>query len=371
MLPEGKHEIKALKQRLVAANARASSAMLVMDSALEIENSMRTMLDVAIRNNENAKKNVERASEHLGDSLKEVREVEEVLKEAEERWEVVDVDAMSPSAASAKRRKVSESLEGVRLTAVAPPTQRKGLVSPSESVHADLQINARVAATAAQSTHCDGAIRGAAGVSNGSAAEINKSKGDNSGVLVAASAKRRKVLKSPEGIQLTAVAAPTQRNGSMSREGVHIDSQINARVAETAAQSTHRDGAIRGAAGVSNGSAAKINKSKGGNSGGLGAVVEGCGLLEVNGVFKHDGKRFNGTPIYTKEGRWKEKNKDYKAKYMICHDTGLWHVVVKRKGQRQVYLYNNPNDRNRDTPPEKGWKVTGEGLLPAPSVRIT
>ena len=285
MLPEGKHEIKALKQRLVAANARASSAMLVMDSALEIENSMRTMLDVAIRNNENAKKNVERASEHLGDSLKEVREVEEVLKEAEERWEVVDVDAMSPSAASAKRRKVSESLEGVRLSAVAPPTQRKGLVSPSESVHADLQINARVAATAAQSTHCDGAIRGAAGVSNGSAA--------------------------------------------------------------------------------------KINKSKGGNSGGLGAVVEGCGLLEVNGVFKHDGKRFNGTPIYTKEGRWKEKNKDYKAKYMICHDTGLWHVVVKRKGQRQVYLYNNPNDRNRDTPPEKGWKVTGEGLLPAPSVRIT
>jgi hypothetical protein len=285
MLPEGKHEIKALKQRLVAANARASSAMLVMDSALEIENSMRTMLDVAIRNNENAKKNVERASEHLGDSLKEVREVEEVLKEAEERWEVVDVDAMSPSAASAKRRKVSESLEGVRLTAVAPPTQRKGLVSPSESVHADLQINARVAATAAQSTHCDGAIRGAAGVSNGSAAKINKSKGDNSGVLV--------------------------------------------------------------------------------------AVVEGCGLLEVNGVFKHDGKRFNGTPIYTKEGRWKEKNKDYKAKYMICHDTGLWHVVVKRKGQRQVYLYNNPNDRNRDTPPEKGWKVTGEGLLPAPSVRIT
>ena len=284
MLPEGKHEIKALKQRLVAANARASSAMLVMDSALEIENSMRTMLDVAIRNNENAKKNVERASEHLGDSLKEVREVEEVLKEAEERWEVVDVDAMSPSAASAKRRKVSESLEGVRLTAVAPPTQRKGLVSPSESVHADLQINARVAATAAQSTHCDGAIRGAAGVSNGSAA--------------------------------------------------------------------------------------KINKSKGGNSGGLGAVVGGCGLLEVNGVFKHDGKRFNGTPIYTKEGRWKEKNKDYKAKYMICHDTGLWHVVVKRKGQRQVYLYNNPNDRNRDTPPEKGWKVTGEGLLPAPSVRI-
>ena len=370
MLPEGKHEIKALKQRLVAANARASSAMLVMDSALEIENSMRTMLDVAIRNNENAKKNVERASEHLGDSLKEVREVEEVLKEAEERWEVVDVDAMSPSAASAKRRKVSESLEGVRLTAVAPPTQRKGLVSPSESVHADLQINARVAATAAQSTHCDGAIRGAAGVSNGSAAEINKSKGDNSGVLVAASAKRRKVLKSPEGIQLTAVAAPTQRNGSMSREGVHTDSQINARVAETAAQSTHRDGAIRGAAGVSNGSAAKINKSKGGNSGGLGAVVEGCGLLEVNGVFKHDGQRFNGTPIYTKEGRWKEKNKDYKAKYMICHDTGLWHVVVKRKGQRQVYLYNNPNDRNRDTPPEKGWKVTGEGLLPAPSVRI-
>jgi hypothetical protein len=285
MLPEGKHEIKALKQRLVAANARASSAMLVMDSALEIENSMRTMLDVAIRNNENAKKNVERASEHLGDSLKEVREVEEVLKEAEERWEVVDVDAMSPSAASAKRRKVSESLEGVRLTAVAPPTQRRGLVSPSESVHADLQINARVAATAAQSTHCDGAIRGAAGVSNGSAA--------------------------------------------------------------------------------------KINKSKGGNSGGLGAVVEGCGLLEVNGVFKHDGKRFNGTPIYTKEGRWKEKNKDYKAKYMICHDTGLWHVVVKRKGQRQVYLYNNPNDRNRDTPPEQGWKVTGEGLLPAPSVRIT
>ena len=370
MLAEGKHEIKALKQRLAAANARASSATLVMDSALEIENSMQTMLDIAMRNNENAKKNVERASEHLGDSLKEVREVEELLKEAEERWEVIDVDLTSPSAASAKRRKVSASLEGDRLTAAAPPMQRKGSVSPSESIHADLKINARVAATVVQSIHCTFGIRGAASVPNDSAEKIHKSKGDNRGGLVAASAKRRKVLESPEGAPLTAAATSTQWKGSMSPEGVHTDSQINARVATIAAQSTRCTVGIGGAAGVSNDSAAKIHKSKRDNSGGLVVVVEGCGLLEVNGLFKHDGDRFNGTPIYIKKGRWKEKNKEYKAKYMICHDTGLWHVVVKRRGQRQVYLYNNPNNRNSNTPPEKGWNVTGEGSLPAPSLRM-
>ncbi len=73
MLAEGKHKIKALRQRLAAVNACASSAMLVMDSALKIKKSMQRMLHVAMRNNKKAMKNVERTSKHLGDSLKEVR----------------------------------------------------------------------------------------------------------------------------------------------------------------------------------------------------------------------------------------------------------------------------------------------------------
>lgn len=138
MLSEGRHEINAIRQRLATANARALSAAKMLDSAQQ-------ML-------ETARQNFECVKEHSDISHEEAKAAEALLKEAEERWKVVDVDAM-PAAAPSKRRKVS--------------------ASPSDVVP--------VTASADQLSCGTGGVRGASGVTNQSAATIHVSSFDNSG----------------------------------------------------------------------------------------------------------------------------------------------------------------------------------------------
>ncbi len=216
MLADGRHEINATRQRLVAANARELSATNVMDSACKMEASSRRMLKIAMRNSENAKKNVEVAREQLATSREEVIAAETQLKEAEKRWEVIDVDMPLPAAVPPKRRKVT-----------APPSDAR-------------------------------------------------------------------------------------------------------------------------------------------------LVVEGCGLSNVNGVYKRDGFEPDDCPIYTRKGRYQEGNNVYEGKYMICHQDEMWQIVFKRYGATlMTHLYIN-NGFGRNTPPTNGWaaRARGGGTLPAPSVRI-
>mmetsp|Transcript_19239 Transcript_19239/g.41707 ORF Transcript_19239/g.41707 Transcript_19239/m.41707 type:complete len:275 (+) Transcript_19239:2-826(+) len=96
MSSEGCREIEAVEQRLAAAKAQESSASEMMDSAND-------MLATARKNMES--------------SRNEVKATEALLKDAEKRWEVIDVDASavgSPTNDSRyKRRKVSLSPDGV------------------------------------------------------------------------------------------------------------------------------------------------------------------------------------------------------------------------------------------------------------------
>jgi hypothetical protein len=140
MLSEGRHEINAIRQRLATANARALSAAKMLDSAQQ-------ML-------ETARQNFECVKEHSDISHEEAKAAEALLKEAEERWKVIDVDAMS-AAAPSKRRKVS--------------------ASPSDVVP--------VTASADQLSCGTGGVRAASGVTNQSAATIHVSSFDNSGSL--------------------------------------------------------------------------------------------------------------------------------------------------------------------------------------------
>ena len=55
---------------------------------------------------ENAKTNVKFAREKLDSSIEEVKGVKVLLKEADERWEVICVNGLSAAAAPSKRRKV-------------------------------------------------------------------------------------------------------------------------------------------------------------------------------------------------------------------------------------------------------------------------
>ena len=135
MLADGRHEINAIRQRLAAANARASSATKVMDSACKVEESSQRMLTIAIRNGENAKKNVDVARDQLTSSREEVIAAETLPKEAEKRWEVIDVDMPLPAATPPKRRKVSASpseslvVEGCGLSNLNGAYKRDGVES--------------------------------------------------------------------------------------------------------------------------------------------------------------------------------------------------------------------------------------------------
>jgi hypothetical protein len=78
-------------QRLAAANMRAPSATKIMDSARQM---------------------LETAREYLDSSCQEVKAAKAQLKEAENRWKVIDVDDINgmSMAASTKRMEVSVSL---------------------------------------------------------------------------------------------------------------------------------------------------------------------------------------------------------------------------------------------------------------------
>ncbi len=95
MSGEGRGEVNAIQQRLTAANVQVLSTIKAMESAHEIEETWRNMLEVAmrIRNMENTKKNVPFAREHLlSSSREEARSMEALLIEAEASWVIIDID---------------------------------------------------------------------------------------------------------------------------------------------------------------------------------------------------------------------------------------------------------------------------------------
>ena len=282
MLSSGINEREAMRKRLAAANAWATSANKRMDLAREMDklsqeslgNEMRIvdnakqMLATAMANHETAKmnretakKNVESAREDIENSQDEKKAAEAQLKEAEERSRVIDVDVLSPAAASPKRRKLS--------------------ASPTEGPRAAV----------------------------------------------------------PQMIVAPAAAA-------------------------TAIQSSRGIGDIRGAVDVSNDSAA-TRASHGNDSGGLAvAVVEGCGLPEVNGTYYKKG----GISDYRKSGQWNGKN----CTFTITrpYTWAVWGInVLGEKNAANRYLYCT--DVKSETPPENGWyaRERDGGVLPAPSVR--
>ena len=167
----GINERDATRKRLAAAKMRATSDAKMMNSAREIKklskqtlNNVKQALATAMMNHETAKKNVESARGNMDNSRDEVKAAEAQMKEAEERLTVIEVDVLSPAAASPKRRKVS--------------------VFSTESIQTAVpqMIAAPAAATAVQSSRGIGDIRGAASVSNGAAA-TRASNGSDGGNL--------------------------------------------------------------------------------------------------------------------------------------------------------------------------------------------
>ena len=276
MLSSGINEREAMRKRLAAANAWATSADKRMDLAREIDKLSQQSLDntkqalatamanheTAMMNRETAKKNIESAREDIENSQDEKKAAEAQLKEAEERSRVIDVDVLSPAAASPKRRKLS--------------------ASPNEGPRAAV----------------------------------------------------------PQIIVASAAAA-------------------------TAIQSSRGIGDIGGAVDVPGGAAA-TRASSGDDSGGLAvAVVEGCGLPEVNGTYKKRLHKSDGAPVYKKSGQWNGE----KCTFHIIRSSINWDIAVFGKKTPYRSLYYCRIAGKSETPPENGWSARDGGVLPAPSVR--
>ena len=114
MSSEGSREIEAARKRLLAAKTQASAASKHKEMIANLMESANSMLDTA---------------------EKEVTEAKTMLKDAEKRWEVINIDIDSPKkkeGSSNKKRKVSLSPQGNNNSPVvdigsnpAPGTQSK------------------------------------------------------------------------------------------------------------------------------------------------------------------------------------------------------------------------------------------------------
>eukprot|EP00578_Thalassiosira_sp_NH16_P003593 CAMPEP_0181133676 /NCGR_PEP_ID=MMETSP1071-20121207/31652_1 /TAXON_ID=35127 /ORGANISM="Thalassiosira sp., Strain NH16" /LENGTH=240 /DNA_ID=CAMNT_0023220085 /DNA_START=120 /DNA_END=839 /DNA_ORIENTATION=- len=113
----GCHEIAAAKCRLAAAKIQESSASKMIETANSMADTAKNMAETAQKMAESAKsmaseakKNKGMAQSLMNSSKAEVQAAEDFLKEAENRWEVIDVDASdSPQQENKSRKKNKES----------------------------------------------------------------------------------------------------------------------------------------------------------------------------------------------------------------------------------------------------------------------
>ena len=113
---EGSREIAAAKKRLAAAETRELADAEALDSAQDAEKSAKKMVQLAKTNADSAAKSRADAHSRLKSSAEERREAETFLKEAEARWEVVNVcdsdsEPESNEGSNHKKQKTSDAEE--------------------------------------------------------------------------------------------------------------------------------------------------------------------------------------------------------------------------------------------------------------------
>mmetsp|Transcript_17190 Transcript_17190/g.37095 ORF Transcript_17190/g.37095 Transcript_17190/m.37095 type:complete len:401 (-) Transcript_17190:162-1364(-) len=399
MASEGSREIDAAKQRLALAKAQASGSSTNMECAKVVMESAKAMM-------ETAKKNIENAQSQLERSSKEVTEAEKLLEEAEERWGVIDIDQEPDSPkkkSNYKRRKVSPS--------------------PQESnSEASDTSRASVGATARQSNSN----------TNRDAVEQSSNNGERAGNLTSHTADVNEMLV--EGCGIAEVNGTFKRVIGALRHSAPVYSKKGNWVGKTVdfvmfrgyslsessiyckigfwrgdIRSGHGDprgslysspynvnsttppengwvlsGVLRGTEPAPQCRASNIDETVvTGNSAGVvddnriveQIEVQGCGLPEVNGIYKRSVEM--GAPVYCKDGQWEGE--------MVTHDIwresgegGYWFIsFTSSNPKNHLYdstLYRAPATASHSPlPPKIGWrKYSGDsyaGISPVPKLK--
>eukprot|EP00956_Cyclotella_meneghiniana_P040569 scaffold199301_cov33-Cyclotella_meneghiniana.AAC.3 len=100
-------------------------------------------------------------------------------------------------------------------------------------------------------------------------------------------------------------------------------------------------------------------------------TVEGCGVAELNGIYKRV-CNYCGAPKYLKEGRWKGEYVWFVVYFRGCRTTTTvsrhWSIGIRAKRGNYKYFYRNQN--TSFLPPSDGWVVYLDGVEPTPKITV-
>jgi len=109
-------------------------------------------------------------------------------------------------------------------------------------------------------------------------------------------------------------------------------------------------------------------------------VVEECGIPEFDGNYRKSDVMYQSAPVYCKVGQWKGEEVTF-AIFMPSFHTYNWHIGIWKgdidSGEGpDSWCYSSFYDSRYDAPPscvvppEKDWEVVGNGINPAPYIRL-
>mmetsp|Transcript_17191 Transcript_17191/g.37096 ORF Transcript_17191/g.37096 Transcript_17191/m.37096 type:complete len:411 (-) Transcript_17191:162-1394(-) len=409
MASEGSREIDAAKQRLALAKAQASGSSTNMECAKVVMESAKAMM-------ETAKKNIENAQSQLERSSKEVTEAEKLLEEAEERWGVIDIDQEPDSPkkkSNYKRRKVSPSPQ--ESNSEASDTSRASVGATARQSNSNTNRDAveqssnngeRAGNLTSHTADVNEMLVEGCGIAevNGTfkrvigalrhSAPVYSKKGNWVGKTVDFVMCREYSVScrflywsigiwyldgdlsighdGEPGLELytssnDASCITYPGNGWVVRDGVgpapKCQPNINNENGATGIMGT-------GTAASSVGTGDENNMIEN-------ITVEGCGLSEVNGIYKRSDEQ-NDSPVYQKEGQPKGEDAIFEISHSEaskCWFIRVWHYKnMYIPLSRDSRLYQGPaTPGNSLLPPKIGWrKYSGDsyaGISPVPKLK--
>jgi len=388
---EGRREIEAAKQRLVAAKSHASFVSTTLETAKSTVETAHTSAASARANVDKtkaaletakviadstmatfrttkrvfmaAKKNRDDIQSQLQSSNKEVEDAQKFLAEAEKRWEVIDVDAEEGSSTqNSKKRKVSLSPQAnnnnVGTNSQPSNSQTFICVNSSHIIEIDVRGAGELAANGTYKLH--GAPL------NGCPCFVKESKymiyydgGSKSWAIAISGVKVLYLARKQSNREMLPLASWYSADGLASSAPKLLIRQVSnafTQSSTTVASSNNQ------AAGLTNNSE-QVSSST--SLDGIDkVVVEGCGMDVVNGAYiRVEGVTHNDAPVYIQPGYstdWAIFRKSTQTNHWCI---GQWNCFDSSPG---TLYYESLNSITGN-----GWiLVSTSGATPAPTCRL-
>ena len=377
-LSEGSREIEGARLRLASAKTQASAAFKNMDSAKLMSADAQRMMETAKSMMDRADNNMKNAEAMVQSSSKEVEEAAKCLKDAEKRWEVIEIDdSPRKKEASNKRRKVSLSPQGPgnntpnSAAAVAVSQQNS-----SENTDSSSDDNAdQFVVEGCRIPELNGTYSRAIGVSHAGAPVYAKT-GSIGGGMKNCVIYRKGCTSSYSNGQLLShnwcigwwEGDPNLGNGRPSTTYCH---SYNDDHYTTPPENNWLHGiTCRPVKDIGRRSIAAPYQDQ--------IVVEGCGTTELNGIYKLSGTH-DGAPEYTRTGEWEGLEvtfaifREYPTKDDAMNSWCIGRSTVTGENVYNMTMFKSDDNANCMIPPQNGhWYIIGRkrgGVQPAPKCR--